>query len=652
MGALELTAAFFLLLTVLVPLLWRMLRARPAWVKAAVLLAWLGTYAGVTWIYASRVEPAPPESSVSNRTQRELRDGYVGSETCRSCHPHHHETWHDSYHRTMTQVASRESVLGDFDDVTLMLGTEEFRLGHDNDDFYFEVGDERYEIVMTTGSHHMQVYWYDSGFGRETGQFPFVYLLEEKRWIPRSAAFLQPPTNFRLDEAGRWNAVCIKCHATHGAWMPGSSEGETAHTVVAEFGISCEACHGPGEQHVTLNRNPGRRYKLHLSEGGDETMVQPQHIDSGRSSQVCGQCHSVLDARSSDLHEHWSAHGYRYRPGDDLDNTRFVIRRDQSERPEIIRELIDRQEGYLDDHFWNDGMVRISGREYNGLLESGCHQHGDLSCVSCHQMHQETSDTRSRTTWADDQLSDAGTDDRACTQCHKQFSTDEKIAAHTHHPVGSSGSRCYNCHMPHTTYGLLKAIRSHTIDSPSVSSNLDTGRPNACNLCHLDKTLEWTAGHLADWYQHEEPELASEHKSTAASLNWLLKGDAGQRALIAWHLGWETAQAVSEAGWMAPHLSILLEDPYDAVRFIAYRSLRSLPGVSVADFGSYDFMGDPETQAETIRTVMRNWSEWNRARSGPAWAPQLLIRPDGTPDLNAMHAIYRFRDNRRVLLAE
>ena len=79
--------------------------------------------------------------------------------------------------------------------------------------------------------------------------------------------------------------------------------------------------------------------------------------------------------------------------------------------------------------------------------------------------------------------------DAACLQCHPSF---EGRTEHTHHTADSSGSRCQNCHMPHTTYGLLKAIRSHKIDSPSVQASLATGRPNACNLCHLDKSLAWT----------------------------------------------------------------------------------------------------------------------------------------------------------------
>ena len=38
-----------------------------------------------------------------------------------------------------------------------------------------------------------------------------------------------------------------------------------------------------------------------------------------------------------------------------------------------------------------------------------------------------------------------------------------------------------------------ESIRSHQVSSPSVAESLPpVGRPNACNLCHLDRTLAWT----------------------------------------------------------------------------------------------------------------------------------------------------------------
>ena len=88
-----------------------------------------------------------------------------------------------------------------------------------------------------------------------------------------------------------------------------------------------------------------------------------------------------------------------------------------------------------------------------------------------------------------DQLSAVGKSNMACLQCHEKLSEPEALTAHTHHAANSSGSECYNCHMPHTNYALFKAIRSHRVDVPRVVSVQSNSRPNACNLCHLDQTL-------------------------------------------------------------------------------------------------------------------------------------------------------------------
>ena len=173
-----------------------------------------------------------------------------------------------------------------------------------------------------------------------------------------------------------------------------------------------------------------------------------------------------------------------------------------------------------------------------------------MSCLYCHEMHPQKDDQRTKAEWANDQLKPGMRGDESCLQCHEEYRSDERLALHTHHLSNSEGSRCYNCHMPHTTLGLMKAMRSHTVDSPSVAATVATGRPNACNLCHLDQTLQWTSDHLSQWYQIESPELNQEEKEVASSVRWLLKGDAGQRAIIGWHLGWGPAQAHREpVGW-------------------------------------------------------------------------------------------------------
>ena len=237
---------------------------------------------------------------------------------------------------------------------------------------------------------------------------------------------------------------------------------------------------------------------------------------------------------------------------------------------------------------------------------------------------------------------------RACINCHHEFAHPEKISAHTFHAEKSAGSKCYNCHMPHTSYGLLKAIRSHQISSPSVQESLNTGRPNACNQCHLDKTLAWTADHLTQWYGIEKPELTVDQSEVAAAVLWLLRGDAGQRALAAWSFGWQDAQQASGLDWIAPYLGQLLEDPYDAVRYIAYRSLRRLPQYSEIQ---YNFIGSPAHRSEMRDEVMKLWN----ASGGVAQrngADQILLDENGQLDASRFNRVLKARDDRPVSLVE
>ena len=105
-----------------------------------------------------------------------------------------------------------------------------------------------------TGSHHMQVYWYYAGRMRALGLVPLAYLIDDQRWIPREAAFLQPPVFHTDFNFGQWNLNCIRCHTT--ASHPGLGFGEEGNTgqpqkmdtQVTQFGIACEACHGPGKR--------------------------------------------------------------------------------------------------------------------------------------------------------------------------------------------------------------------------------------------------------------------------------------------------------------------------------------------------------------------------------------------------------------------
>src|SRR5262249_51775662 len=179
-------------------------------------------------------------------------------------------------------------------------------------------------VVMTTGSHNQQIFWYATGNSRVLGQLPAIWLTAERTWIPRRAAVMAPPGASHYSETGAWNGICLSCHATLGQPRPDPPFGsrpiaeQSADTRAVEFGIACEACHGPGDRHAAANRNPLRRYRLHFTGGADSTIVQPARLDPRRGAQVCGQCHSFLEFGDATAGRDANAHGLSYRPGDHL----------------------------------------------------------------------------------------------------------------------------------------------------------------------------------------------------------------------------------------------------------------------------------------------------------------------------------------------
>jgi formate-dependent nitrite reductase cytochrome c552 subunit len=600
----------------------------------AVALAGAAVLSGGIFVnFASRSPRAEAE-----RPRQLPGGGYASSDTCRACHPSQYASWHASYHRTMTQLATPSTVLTSFDGVTVDMQPSSIHLERDGQALWATFADPddgspeprviRRQVVMTTGSHNQQIYWYATGNSRVLGQLPAIWLTAEQAWIARRAAIMAPPSSAHVSETGAWNGVCIACHTTDGRpeldapFGTRPVAGLTAGTRAAEFGIACESCHGPGEAHARANRNPLRRYGLHFRNRGDDTIVQPAHLDPRRSSQVCGQCHSFWEFPDAASERQANADGLPYRPGEDLAATRLIVQPGRNLDTPVMQALLAQDAGFVRDTFWSDGMVRATGREYNGLLESPCYRKAPadgsrtMTCFSCHAMHKTPDDRRTMAEWAGGQMAATASGNGACVGCHR---TTPEHSHHSGQGAESPGTSCVECHMPHTTYGLLKTIRSHQISSPSVAATLATGRPNACNLCHLDKTLAWTADNLERWYGIATPALSNDERSVAASVMWLLKGDAGQRAIVAQAMGRLPAQQASGSAWLAPYLALTQKDRYDAVRIIATRSLKTLPA-----FRRDQLTGNPE----------------------------LLINADGTFDAERVNRLVRARDNRRLVYRE
>jgi hypothetical protein len=576
-------------------------------------------------------------------------EGYATSDACRSCHPSQYASWRSSYHRTMTRPATPENVFGNFDDAVAYAIGHKFELRRRGDEFFATVpspdwtglGPPTYEekrIALVTGRHHLQIYWFETGATRVVGSLPVAWDQMDQRWFPTDANFIKPPADhtrmYKL-KLGDWNYGCIACHVTDE--RPQYLGPPHAMSEASELGIACEACHGPSKQHAEQMRSPDARYAEHLANEPARDIVNPARLDADRGSQVCGRCHSVWRHRSNEFYQAFLDDGVRYRPGGDLYEGGVSVVSDHSSDP---------------GSFWPDGEVKPSGREYNGLKDSPCFEGGEFSCFSCHTMHP-TGDAAQLEQWRDDQLKPGMRGDEACVQCHDELSTPRAVARHTHHDPGASGSECQNCHMPYTNLGLRKAIRSHTISSPNATTDRETGRQNACNGCHVDRPLGWTARALADWYGHPVPELTPVELAVPATAVDLLRGDAAERAIAASSLGWAPAVEVANAREWAPALlAITLEDPYDAVRYHAKRSLLRFRGYEDVE---YDWVGPPALRRRQASAVLRLWSSTRRAEGHGAGLGWLLTPAEaGGADLSAaiFQALARSRDDSPIMVRE
>ena len=100
-------------------------------------------------------------------------------------------SWHASYHRTMTQVATPDTAVADFDDVTIAavhgrpMRAAAAAASSSGPSSTIRTRPSRRtqrprierQVTMITGSHNQQIYWYATGSSRLLGQLPGAYLV-------------------------------------------------------------------------------------------------------------------------------------------------------------------------------------------------------------------------------------------------------------------------------------------------------------------------------------------------------------------------------------------------------------------------------------------------------------------------------------------
>ena len=203
--------------------------------------------------------------------------------------------------------------------------------------------------------------------------------------------------------------------------------------------------------------------------------------------------------------------------------------------------------------------IRLSSREHQGILRSVCfvkNKGGNvINCQSCHSPEAENVPT-----------------EQSCINCHQQFSATEAIAQHTKHQPNSAN--CFSCHQPEIVYGHLEFQRTHEISVPNPELTATKNVPNACNLCHTDKSVNWAILQTKSlWSEHFRDAKTSNDAQfdQPEAVRALFAGDAFTRALAADTLGKNSA-----SDWFQPFaLEAFADEDYPLVRYFLANALQN-----------------------------------------------------------------------------
>jgi len=410
----------------------------------------------------------------SGGNQQDSSGNYSGSTSCIECHERFYKLWEPSHHgKAMQPITANfiktQVVLGQ--DGIVMEGSSYQAVKKDTSLFIQEQSagvTKDYQVLWALGGKNVY-YFLAEWEGGRLQTLPLAYDVNTKKWYnnPESAIRHFPNMNQgdSQDSALSWrdrqytfNTSCYGCHVSQLKTNYDLAT-NSYQTNWKEAGINCETCHGPCAEHIKVCRDAGegnvpKDLKIIIT----KTFTPEQHNSS------CASCHARMRPITAS-----------YNPGDRyFDNFDLITLENQN--------------------FYPDGRDLGENYTMTGWQMNSCMQNSKLHCVSCH-----TSSGRYR--YKNEDLTEAN---KACTSCHDE--NGRFYEKHTHHAVSNTSPKCVECHMPTTRFGNM--MRSdHSFRPPMPAATIKFKSPNACNLCHTDKTAEWANRKVTEWkgkdYQKE-----------------------------------------------------------------------------------------------------------------------------------------------------
>lgn len=513
----------------------------------AVALSWFGRKSSETVVDVAAV----PTSSATTVAVAAAQATYATNDQCLECHADQALQWQGSHHAMAMAPAGAQTVLGRFDGAEFRHQGLTSRFFQRDGKFWVRTDGRDgkladFEVAYTFGVAPLQQYLIAQPGGRLQA-LQIAWDDVKKRWF-----HLQPNEKLPPGDVLHWtgnyqtgNTMCIACHTT-GFEKRYDAATDSFDSRWKEPNVSCQACHGPGQQHVDWARLNAVGKAAPMPAGSHFGLTTSlTKASASQQVQVCASCHS----RRADL-------------------TATVT---------PAAPLFDQHQPML----LTEGLYHADGQQldevfvYGSYRQSKMYQMG-VACTDCHNAHTGKLKLPGNAT---------------CLQCHgpdpnSRFPSAAgayDTPAHHFHNVGTAGAQCAACHMPAKNYMIIQPRPDHSLRVPRPDLSVKLGVPNACTNCHSDKSAAWAADRVAKWYgtkRRQQPHYgevlaaARQGKPVADALS-ALAADQQQPAIVR-----ATALAALRLGdaTAMPIVVAATRDPDDAVRLAAVETLETVPG--------------------------------------------------------------------------
>lgn len=333
---------------------------------------------------------------------------FVGSESCKECHPKIYEEHVKTAHFNSSAVSNGGNIKGSFEEGNnyhYLNSSALFVMTEKEDGFYQDfytkpdsvlITSKRFDVTIGSGTKG-QTYlnWRED----ELYQLQISYYEPTHSWI-NSPGY----SNKFLSSNRQIQKRCLECHATFVESVSTFKKSNVYKKYQMVYGIDCERCHGPAMEHVKLHRE-NTEESMALGIQSYSNLSRQQKLDA------CALCHSGVRVQTSSP--------FSFVVGDTL--TKHSV-------PDYDEESL--------------ASLDVHGNQYGLISASQCFIKSEtMDCATCHNPHKK-------------ERGNTALFNSKCVGCHTMGQNIECTVDSMHSTI--SENNCIQCHMPLTPSESMK----------------------------------------------------------------------------------------------------------------------------------------------------------------------------------------------------